>query len=77
MPVSLDGFMMLVSALTGGTIVPEADAIDFRNGAKHIPDQITDARRAGQIVPFTQEGQQSEWFWTLPGGEKVYHGNWS
>lgn len=73
----LGDFLLMVSALSKGTVVPEEDAIDIRNGAKQIPDQVTNARRAGQIVPFTQEGQRSEWYWTLPGNVKVYHGNWS
>ena len=72
----LCAFLSLVNALgsPGRYIVPDGDAADMQNGATHIPSRVTDARRACQEVSFTQAGARKNWYWTLPGGEKIYHG---
>jgi len=69
-------FLQLVNALgeSGRSIVPDGDAEDLRNGATHIPGSVTDARRVGRTVTFTKAGSRKDWYWTLPNGEKIFHG---
>jgi len=45
----------------------EDDAIDFRNGAKYIPDQVTTARQSGERVIF----YPSEHKWKMPDGSFI------
>ncbi len=73
MSVDLATFLAMVSKLAP-SIVPAADAEDTEDGATHIPMAVTDARRADQIVSLTKTGEKKDWYWTLPGGQKVYHG---
>jgi hypothetical protein len=76
MPDDLDAFLTLISCLggKGANIVPPADAADTRNGATHIPPEVTDARRNGKIINFIRQGSRVEWYWQMPDGEKIYHG---
>ena len=68
---NLGDFGMFVNAFSGGgntgNVFPEDDAIDFRNGAKHIPDQVTTARQSGERVTF----YPSEHKWKMPDGSFV------
>ena len=74
----MGAFLSLVNALggSGRHIVPDGDAEDLQSGAAHIPSKVTDARRAGQTVTFTRAGAKKNWYWTLPGGEIIEHGEW-
>lgn len=57
-----------------GSIIPESDARDMRNGAEWIPSEVTDERRAGKTVTFTQPTSDSNtWYWTLSTGEVIKH----
>ena len=61
-----------------GAIFPISDAKDLRNGARHVPDAVTDARRAGQKVQFVQTcDHESSWYWEMPDGSQVPHGDFS
>jgi len=68
---NLGDFGMLVNAFAGGgnagNVFPEDDAIDFRNGAKYIPDKVTTARQIGKKVVF----YPSEHKWKMPDGSFV------
>lgn len=72
----LAGFLSLVSAFKqdGAKIVPPADAQDMQNGAKRIPGEVTDARRAGETCTFHSIGHMSQWYWEMPDGSHVMHG---
>lgn len=64
-------FCMLANALGGGgnkgKAFPEDDAIDFSNGARYIPEEVTLARRRGERVVFNSQ----EHSWTMPDGSIV------
>lgn len=66
-------FGMLVAALCpkdGARLFPPADADDLLNGAKIIPMEVTQARRAGQTVRFVWELGQCHW--EMPDGSIVH-----
>ncbi len=73
-------FAALANALGGeqgrdvGAMMPQSDVDDFRNGARWIPGEVTLARRRGEKVDFVQEGEQSEWYWQMPDGRRIFHG---
>jgi len=68
-------FGMLVGAMArsrgGVDIFPADDAEDLTRGVQSIPDEVTDARRAGQKVIFVQDGPPSTWYWRMPDGSHV------
>lgn len=70
-------FGALVNMMSGGgdrgNIFPQSDADEMRNGARFIPGQVTEARRRGETVTFTQECGKCCWFWELPDGTRIYH----
>lgn len=72
---NLGDFGLLVNALSGGgnrgNLFPEDDAIDLRNGANYIPDEVTLARREGKEVVFVQVGNETDWYWQMPDGTKI------
>jgi hypothetical protein len=49
-----------------GALVPIDDVTDLANGARYIPGDVTDARRAGKRVVFHPERQ----VWTMPDGSE-------
>lgn len=57
--------------LDGAVFVPEDDTIDFMNGAKYIPTEVTDARRKGQQVIFHQKLGMQNWYWEMPDGKNI------
>jgi hypothetical protein len=78
----LGAFGALVNALgsnpggDAGSAFPESDSKDLRNGAKWIPDEVTDLRRAGKKVIFHQPSlvDQKTWYWNLEDGTRIEHG---
>ena len=60
----------------GGSIIPKDDEADIKAGAKHIPSQVTCARRDGQRVDLERPDfdDQSTWYWTMPDGSRVPYG---
>ena len=60
-----------IASPDGITAVPEGDALDFLNGARYIPSEVTDARRNGQKVVFHMVLGEKNWYWKMPDGTKV------
>jgi len=69
---TLDGVWVVIRATC--RLVPNEDRLDLFNGAAYIPPQVTDARRKGSIVEFVRDGAQKDWYWSLPDGTRVPHG---
>ncbi len=77
----LAGFGMLANALDkdkgedGDTNAsfPKSDAEDLARGARHIPGEVTLARRRGKKVRFIQKCGQCCWYWEFPDGSRYYH----
>lgn len=70
-------FGALVNALSGGgdrgNIFPQSDSDELRQGARFIPGGVTDARRRGETVTFTQNCGPCCWYWEFPDGTRTYH----
>lgn len=68
---TLASFLAAAALLSGGknegAIVPVDDATDALNGARHIPGEVTLARRRGERVVFHPERH----VWTMPDGREV------
>ncbi len=73
-PPSLGAFFTFVNGLGHDSLVSNVDMIDVQNGADHIPGEVTEARRTGLIVQFVQDRPKAEWYWLMPGGNKIVHG---
>lgn len=56
-----------------GASFPRSDAEDMSKGARFIPGEVTDARRAGQKVEFVTECGPNCWYWKMPDGSRRYH----
>ena len=67
-------FGMLIFILCDGpgmnNLFPEDDAVDLSNGAKSIPDDVTNARREGKTVIFVPT--ENPHYWKMPDGTKIY-----
>ena len=67
-------FASMASILSGGgnrgAIHPVDDATDISKGARYIPGEVTDARRAGQRVIFHEDLHQ----WQMPDGKMIPEG---
>lgn len=69
---SRDGgaFLALMGGLTGDhQVFPPADAEDLMNGAKRIPGEVTDARRAGRMADMSTD--KDGVLWTLEDGTVI------
>lgn len=64
-------FATIASLMSGnkdqGALFPASDAQDVRDGATHIPGEVTDARRRGETVIYNRADKE----WTLPDGTVV------
>ena len=56
-----------------GMSFPRSDAEDLSRGARFIPGEVTDARRAGQHVYFETECGPNCWYWKMPDGTRIFH----
>lgn len=74
---ALAGFGALISGMGGrrdaGNAFPGSDADDFASGARFIPYEVTDDRRAGKKVQFVVECGSNCWYWEFEDGSRIYH----
>ncbi len=57
-----------------GSLFPGSDVADMGNGAQHIPNEVTLARRGGQTVRFVQDCQFACcWYWLFADQSRIYH----
>lgn len=71
-------FGLLVNRMGGGgdagQIFPASDADDMSRGARFIPGEVTDERRAGRTVRFVRDCTSACcWYWQLENGDRIYH----
>ena len=69
--MDMKAFAAMASILSGGgnegAMFPVDDAVDFQNGARYIPGEVTVARRNGERVSFDAEAHK----WTMPDGSVI------
>ena len=71
-------FGFFINALGGGgdagQTFPRSDAEDFSRGCQFIPDDVTLARRRGEVVVLNTDCiNRCCWYWQMPDGSRIYH----